>query len=75
MSKLDVIKKTILKTQSHEQNYKNSVRNSQLFQRKRRSTTMDAFTRLVDNINLDCRSLGGIKRVILPSPNVRIGIK
>ena len=30
MSNLDVTKKTILKTQSHEQNYKNSVRDSQL---------------------------------------------
>ena len=30
MSKLDVTKKTLLKTQSHERNYKNAVRNLEL---------------------------------------------
>ena len=30
MSKLDVTKKTLLKTQSHEQNYKCSLRNAKL---------------------------------------------
>ena len=34
MSKLDVTKKTLLKTQSHEHNYKYSLRNPQLFLRK-----------------------------------------
>ena len=34
MSKLDVTKKHYSKTQSHEQNYKYSLRNPQLFLRK-----------------------------------------
>ena len=34
MSKLDVTKQTLLKTQSHEQNYKYSLRNPQFFLRK-----------------------------------------
>lgn len=34
MSKLYVTKKTLLKTQSHEQNYNYSLRNPQLFLRK-----------------------------------------
>ena len=34
MSKLDVTKKTLLKTQSHEQNYKNSIGDPQLFHGK-----------------------------------------
>lgn len=32
------------------------------FSEKRRSTVMDTFTRLLEAVNLDCRSLGGIKR-------------
>ena len=37
------------------------------FSEKRRSAVMDTFTRLLENINLDCRSLGGMKR-----PNCRL---
>ncbi len=33
-----------------------------LFLEKRRSLVMNAFTCLLEDINLDCRSLGGIKR-------------
>ena len=32
------------------------------FSEKRRSAVMDTFTRLLEGINLDCRSLGGMKR-------------
>ena len=32
------------------------------FSEKRRSAVMDSFTRLLENVNLDCRSLGGMKR-------------
>lgn len=55
-------KKRILKSQSHGQIYKYSVRNSQFFSEKRRSAVMNAFTCLLEDINLDCRSLGGMKR-------------
>ena len=37
------------------------------FSEKRRSAVMDTFTRLLENINLDCRILGGMKR-----PNCRL---
>ena len=32
------------------------------FSEKRRSAVMDSFTHLLESVNLDCRSLGGIKR-------------
>ena len=32
------------------------------FSKKRRSAVMDSFTHLLESVNLDCRSLGGIKR-------------
>ena len=32
------------------------------FSEKRRSAVMDSFTHLLENVNLDCRSLGGLKR-------------
>lgn len=32
------------------------------FSEKRRSVVMDSFTHLLESVNLDCRSLGGIKR-------------
>ena len=32
------------------------------FSEKRRSAVMDSFTHLLENVNLDCRSLGGMKR-------------
>ena len=32
------------------------------FSKKRRSAVMDSFTQLLESVNLDCRSLGGIKR-------------
>lgn len=49
MSKLDIIK-TLFMTQSHEQKYKNSIRNPQLFfSEKRHSSTIDAFTRFEEN--------------------------
>ena len=62
MSKLDVTKKhySKLKAMSKITKIPSEIRN--FFSENRRSTTMDAFTRLVENINLDCRSLGGIKR-------------
>jgi hypothetical protein len=32
------------------------------FSEKRRSAVMGSFTHLLENVNLDCRSLGGMKR-------------
>lgn len=55
-------KKRILKSQSHGQIYKYSVRYSQFFNEKRSSVVMNAFTCLLEDLNLDCRSLGGMKR-------------
>ena len=41
-------------------NIPSEIRN--FFSEKRRSAVMDSFTRLLENANLDCRSLGGMKR-------------
>ena len=67
MSKLDVAKKTYskLKAMSKITKIPSEIRN--FFSEKRRSAVMDTFTRLLENINLDCRSLGGMKR-----PNCRL---
>ncbi|TWJ11315.1 hypothetical protein JN06_02278 [Bacteroides zoogleoformans] len=42
------------------------------FSEKHRSIVMDTFTRLLDNINLDCRSLGGMKRKNCRLTNLQI---
>ena len=42
------------------------------FSEKRSSSTIDAFTRLVENINLDSRSLGGIKRENCQLTNLQV---
>ena len=62
MSKLDVAKKTYskLKAMSKVTKIPSEIRN--FFSEKRRSAVMDTFTRLLEGINLDCRSLGGMKR-------------
>ena len=67
MSKLDVAKKTYskLKAMSKITKIPSEIRN--FFSEKRRSAVMDTFTRLLENINLDCRILGGMKR-----PNCRL---
>ena len=67
MSKLDVVKKQYskLKAMSEITKIPSEIRN--FFSEKRRSAVMDAFTRLLENIDLDCRSLGGMKR-----PNCRL---
>ena len=61
MSKLNVLKKSA-QSQGYEQMYKYSIRYSWLFNEKRRSVIINAFTCLLEDINLDCRSLGGMKR-------------
>ena len=62
MSKLDVTKKhySKLKAMSKIANIPSEIRN--LFSEKRRSMVMDTFTRLLESLNLDIRSLGGQKR-------------
>ena len=42
------------------------------FSEKRRSAVMDAFTRLLEGINLDCRSLGGMKRCNCSLTNLQV---
>ena len=62
MSNLDVIKKLYskLKAMSKITKIPSEIRN--FFSEKRRSAVMDSFTHLLESVNLDCRSLGGIKR-------------
>ena len=62
MSKLDVTKKhySKLKAMSKITNIPSEIRN--FFSEKRRSIVMDTFTRLLEGLNLDTRSLGGLKR-------------
>ena len=45
---------------SKNTNIPSEIRN--FFTEKRGSAVMDSFTRLLENANLDCRSLGGMKR-------------
>ncbi len=42
------------------------------FSEKRCSTVMDSFTHLPENINLDCRSLGGMKRANCQLTNLQV---
>lgn len=62
MSKLNVSKKEYsnLKAMGKFTNIPSDIRS--FFSEKRRSVVMNAFTCLLEDINLDCRSLGGIKR-------------
>ncbi len=73
MSKLDVQKKnhySKLKAMSKVTNIPSEIRN--FFSEKRRSVVMDTFTRLLDNVNLDCRSLGGMKRANCQLTNLQV---
>ena len=72
MSKLDVTKKhySKLKAMSKITKIPSEIRN--FFSEKRRSTVMDTFTRLLDNINLDNRSLGGMKRENCQLTNLQV---
>ena len=49
-----------LKAMSKFTNIPSDIRS--FFNEKRRSVVMNAFTCLLEDINLDCRSLGGMKR-------------
>ena len=64
MSKLDATKKkkhySKLKTMSKITNIPSEIRN--FFSEKRRSIVMDTFTHLLEGLNLDNRSRGGLKR-------------
>ena len=42
------------------------------FSEKRRSAVMDSFTHLLENVNLDCRSLGGMKRENCQLTNLQV---
>ena len=42
------------------------------FSEKRRSAVMDSFTHLLENVNLDCRSLGGMKRANCQLTNLQV---
>ena len=42
------------------------------FSGKRRSAVMDSFTHLLENVNLDCRSLGGMKRENCQLTNLQV---
>lgn len=51
-------------------NIPSEIRN--FFSEKRRSMVLDAFTRLLEGANLDCRSLGGMKRENCQLTNLQI---
>lgn len=51
-------------------NIPSEIRN--FFSEKRRSVVMDTFTRLLDNVNLDCRSLGSMKRANCQLTNLQV---
>ena len=72
MSKLDVTKKNYskLKAMSKITNIPSEIRN--FFSEKRRSIVMDTFTRLLEGLNLDTRSLGGLKRENCQLTNVQV---
>ena len=72
MSKLDVTKKhySKLKAMSKITNIPSEIRN--LFSEKRRSMVMDTFTRLLESLNLDIRSLGGQKRENCQLTNLQV---
>lgn len=72
MSKLDVKKKhySKLKAMSKITNIPSEIRN--FFSEKRRSIVMDTFTRLLEGLNLDTRSLGGLKRENCQLTNLQV---
>ena len=72
MSKLDVTKKHYSKPKAMSKNTKipSEIRN--FFSENRRSMVMDTFTRLLEGINLDCRSLGGLKRENCQLTNLQV---
>ena len=72
MSKLDVTKKhySKLKAMSKITNIPSEIRN--FFSEKRRSIVMDTFTRLLEGLNLDNRSLGGLKRENCQLTNLQV---
>lgn len=72
MSKLDVTKKhySKLKAMSKITQIPSEIRN--FFSEKRRSAVMDSFTRLLENVNIDSRSLGGIKRENCQLTNLQV---
>ena len=72
MSKLDVTKKHYSKLKAMSKITKIPSEIRSFFSEKRRSSTMDAFTKLVENINLDSRSLGGIKRENCQLTNLQV---
>ena len=51
-------------------NIPSEIRN--FFSEKRRSIVMDTFTRLLEGLNLDTRSLGGLKRENCQLTNVQV---
>lgn len=51
-------------------NIPSEIRN--FFSENRRSMVMDTFTRLLEGINLDCRSLGGLKRENCQLTNLQV---
>lgn len=72
MSKLDVAKKhySKLKAISKITNIPSEIRN--FFSEKRRSIVMDTFMRLLESLNLDNRSLGGLKRENCQLTNLQV---
>ena len=59
-----------LKAMSKITNIPSDIRN--FFSKKRRSIVMDTFTRLLEGLNLDTRSLGGLKRENCQLTNVQV---
>lgn len=72
MSKLDVKKKHYSKLKAMRKITKILSEIRSFFSEKRHNSTIDAFTRLVENINLDSRSLGGIKRENCQLANLQV---
>jgi hypothetical protein len=59
-----------LKAMSKNTNIPSEIRN--FFSENRRSMIIDTFTRLLESINLDCRSLGGLKRENCQLTNLQV---
>lgn len=61
-SNLEVPKQLITITQSHEQNYKNSIGDPQLFTGKRINPAFSKFMTLLEGMRISDKDLGGKKR-------------
>lgn len=61
-SNLEVPKQLITITQSHEQNYKNSIGDPQLFHGKRINPAFSKFMTLLEGMRISDKDLGGKKR-------------